>query len=113
MIFYDGFACRRFDITAKGRSGRVEMAGNLIIGLPQVQYPEFERKHTVEDRQRILRQILTPKDLWELNQQLGHTMRGRTYFFLQTTLDYKTTVETQPPHKAESGKRFWVEGQNG
>ena len=72
--------CRRFDITAKGRSGRVEMGGNFVIGLPQGRYPEFEREHTVEDRQRILRQILTPKDLWELNQQLGRTMRGRTYF---------------------------------
>jgi hypothetical protein len=55
----------------------------------------------------------TPKDLWELNQQLGRPMRGRTYFFLQTTLDYKTTVETQPPHKTESGKRFWIKGQDG
>jgi hypothetical protein len=55
----------------------------------------------------------TPKDLWELNQQLGRTMRGQTYFFLQTTLDYKTTVETQHPHKTESGKRFWVKGQDG
>ena len=35
MIFHDGFACRRFDITAEGRSGRVEMAGNVIIGLPK------------------------------------------------------------------------------
>ena len=100
MIFHDGFACRRFDITAEGDSGRVEMAGNVIIGLPQGQYPEFERKRAVEDRQRILRQILTPKDLWELNEQLGRTMRGRTHFFLQTTPDYKTTVETQPPQRA-------------
>jgi hypothetical protein len=35
MIFHDGFACRRFDITAEDRSGRVEMAGNVIIGLPR------------------------------------------------------------------------------
>ena len=81
MFFHDGFACRRFDITAEGRSGRAEMAGNVIIGLPPGQYPEFERKHAVEDRQRILRQILMPKDLWELKQKLGRTMRGRTYFF--------------------------------
>ena len=87
------------------------MAGNVIIGLPPGQYPEFEQKHAVEDRQRILRQILTAKELWELNQQLGRTMRGRTYFFLQMTLDYKTTVETQPPQKTESGKRFWVEAR--
>jgi hypothetical protein len=113
MIFHDGFACRRFDITAEGRSGRVEMAGNVIIGLPQWQFPEFEQEHTVEDWQRVLRQILTPQDLWELNQQLGRTMRGRTYFSLQTTLDYKTTVETQPPHKTKSGKRLWVEGRDG
>jgi hypothetical protein len=91
MIFHDVFACRRFDITAEGRSGRVEMAGNVIIGFPQGQFPEFEREHTVETWQRVLRQILTPKDLWKLNQQLGRTMRGRTCFFLQTTLDYKTT----------------------
>ena len=110
MIFHDGFACRRFDITAEGLSGRVEMAGNVIIGLPQGQFPEFEREHRVEDWQRILRQILTPYDLWELNQQLGRTMRARTYFFLRTILDYKTTVETQPPYKTKSGKRFWVEG---
>jgi hypothetical protein len=113
MILHDGFACRRFDITAEGLSGGVEMAGNVIIGLPLGEFPVFEREHTVEDWQRILRQILTPKDLWELNQQLGRTMKVRTYFFLRTTLDYKTTVETQPPYKAESGKRFWVEGQDG
>jgi hypothetical protein len=112
LIFHDGFACRRFDITAEGRSGRVEMADNVIIGLPQGQYPEFEREHTVENRQRILRQILTPKNLWELNQQLDRTMRANLFFF-QMTLDYKTTVETQPPHKTESGKRFRVEGQDG
>ena len=81
MFFHDGFACRRFDITTEGRSDRVEMAGNVIIGLPPGQYPEFEQKHAVEDRQRILRQILMPKDLWELKQKLGRTMRGRTYFF--------------------------------
>ena len=81
MIFHDGFACRRFDITTEGGSGRVEMAGNVIIGLPPGQYPEFEQKHAVDDRQRILRQILMPKDLWELKQQLGRTMRRRTYFF--------------------------------
>ena len=75
MIFHGAFARRRFEITAEGRSGRGEIAGNVIIGLPQGQYPEFEREHTLEDRQRILRQILTPKDLWELNQQLGRTMR--------------------------------------
>jgi len=46
MIFHDGFACRRFDITAEGRSGRVEMAGNVLLGSPQGQYPEFEREHT-------------------------------------------------------------------
>ena len=113
MIFHDGFACRRFDITTEGHSGRVEMAGNVIIGLLQGQFPEFEREHTVEDWQRILCRILTPNDLWKLNQQLARTMRGRTYFFLQTTPDYETTVETQPPHKTESGKRFWVEGQDG
>ena len=67
----------------------------------------------LEDWRRVLRQIPTPKDLWELNQQLGRTMIGRTYFFLQTTLDCETTVETQPPHKTESGKRFWVKGQDG
>jgi len=67
----------------------------------------------LEDWQRILRQNLTPRDLWELKQQLGRTMRGRTHFFLQMTLEYKTTVETQPPHKTESGKRFWVEGKDG
>ena len=66
----------------------------------------------LEDWRRVLRQILTLKDLWELNQQLGRTMRGQTYFFLQTTLDYKTTVETQTPHKTESGKRLWVEGRD-
>ena len=81
MIFHDGFARRRFNITAEGRSGRVEMAGNVIIGRPPGQYPEFEQKHAVEDRQRILRQILMPKDLWELKQKLGRTMRRRTYFF--------------------------------
>ena len=63
MIFHDGFACRRFDITAEGRSGRVETVGNVIIGLSQGQFPELEREHTVEDWQRILRQILTPRDL--------------------------------------------------
>jgi hypothetical protein len=83
------------------------MAGSVILGLPDGQFPEFEREHTVEDWQRILRQVLTPKDLWQLNQQLGRIMRGRTYFFLQTTPDYKTTVETRPPHKTESGKQFW------
>ena len=56
------------------------MAGNVIIGLPQGQFPELERERTVEDWQRILRQILTPRDLWELSQQLGRTMRGRTHF---------------------------------
>ena len=66
-----------------------------------------------QDWRRVLRQILTPTDLWELNHQLGRTMRGQIYFFLQTTLDYKSTVETQTPHKTESGKRFWVEGQDG
>ena len=81
MIFHDGFARRCFDITAEGRSGRVEMAGNVIIGLPPGQYPEFERKHAVEDRQRILRQILMPKDLWELNQQLGRTYERANLFF--------------------------------
>jgi hypothetical protein len=45
-------------------------------GSGSVQFPEFEREHTVEDWQRVLRQILTPRDLWELNQQLGRTMRG-------------------------------------
>jgi Leu/Phe-tRNA-protein transferase len=113
MIFRDGFACRCFDITAEGPGGAVEMAGGVIIGLPQGQFPEFEREHTVQDWQRILRQILTPNDLWELNQQLGRTMRARTYFILRTTLDYKTTVETQPPYKTKSGKRFWVKGQDG
>ena len=97
MIFHDGFACRRFDITAESLSGRVDMAGNVIIGLPEGHFPKFEEEHTVKDWQRILRQILTPNDLSELNQQLGRTMRGRTYFFLRTALDYKTTVETQPP----------------
>jgi hypothetical protein len=110
MIFRDGFACRCFDITAEGPSGAVEMAGSVIIGLPQGQFPEFEREHTVEDWQRILHQILSPYDLWELNQQLGRTMRARTYFFLRTILDYNTTVETQPPYKTRSGKRFWVQG---
>ena len=57
MIFHNGFACRRFDITAEGHSGRVEMAGNVIIGLPQGQFPEFEREHTLEDWQRVLRQM--------------------------------------------------------
>ena len=66
----------------------------------------------LEDWRRVLCQILTPKDLWELNQQLGRTMRGQTYFFLHTTLDYKATVETQPPRKTESGKWLWVEGRD-
>jgi Leu/Phe-tRNA-protein transferase len=111
MIFHDGCACRRFDITAESLSGGVEMAGNVIIGLPQGQFPEFEQEHTVEDWQQILRQILTPNDLWKLNQQLGHTMRARTYFFLRTTPDYKTILEAQPPYKTRSGQRLWVEGR--
>ena len=49
MIFHGAFARRRFEITAEGRSGRGEIAGNVIIGLPQGQYPEFEREHAVQD----------------------------------------------------------------
>ena len=55
MIFHDDFARHRFDMTAEGRSGRVEMAGTITIGLPHGQFPEFEREHTLEDWQRILR----------------------------------------------------------
>ena len=44
MIFQDGFACRRLDITAESLNGAVEMAGNVIIGLPQGQFPEFEQE---------------------------------------------------------------------
>ena len=79
-------------------------------GRPPRAIPEFETGAYLEDWRRVLRQIPTPKDLWELNQQLGRTMRGQTYFFLQTTLDYKTTVETQTPHKTESGKRLLGRG---
>jgi hypothetical protein len=110
MIFQDDFACRRFDITA---AAELKWPVTSFLGSPHGQYPEFEREHAVEDRQRILRQILTPKDLWELNQQLGRTMRGRAYFLLQMILHYKTTVEMQSPHKTESGKRFLFEGQDG
>jgi hypothetical protein len=94
MIFHDGFACRRFDITTEGRSDRVEMAGNVIIGLPP----------------RSSSGSIPSKTSNEFSPD---SMRWRTYFFLQMTLDYKPTVETQPPLKTESGKRFWVEGQDG
>jgi hypothetical protein len=35
----------------------------------------------LEDWRRVLRQIPTPKDLWELNQQLGRTYERANLFF--------------------------------
>ena len=81
MIFHDGFACRRFDITAEGSRGTVEMAGNFIIWLPQGNFRSSSESIHWKTGSEFLRQIPTPRDLWEINQQLGRTMRGRTHFF--------------------------------
>jgi hypothetical protein len=109
MFSYDGFAHRCFDINEHLDSGRVERLGNVIIGLPQGQSADFEQEHTFKEWQRLLRQVLTLKELFELSQQLGRTLGTQTYFYPRTGLDYKVTVETRTPYETESGKRLWIE----
>jgi hypothetical protein len=81
----------------------------VIIGLPQGQSPEFEEEHTFNEWQRLLRQVLTPKELLELGQRLGRTLGTQTYFYHRPDLDYRITVETRTPYETESGKRLWIE----
>jgi hypothetical protein len=108
MFSYDGFAHRCFDINEHLDSGRVERLGNVIIGLPQGQSADFEQEHTFKEWQRLLRQVLTLKELFELSQQLGRTLGTQTYFYSRTGLDYRITVETRTPYETESGKRLWI-----
>ena len=81
-------------------------------GSPQGRFPEFEREHTPKTGDESFARFQRQRTYGNLTSSLAAHMRGQTYFFLQTTLDYKTTVETQTPHKTESGKRLWVEGRD-
>ena len=108
MIYHEGFAHERFGITERVPDGGMKKVGNLIIGVPHGQFPEFEQNHTYDEWQQVIRQILTADEQWHLSQMLGRTIDQTIDFTLWLTRDYQEIIQTPPTFQSESGKRFWV-----
>jgi hypothetical protein len=62
MIWREGFVYERFTLTEPIVEGGLERIGDLIIGLPQGQFPQFELCDKGKDWQQILGQVLTREE---------------------------------------------------
>jgi hypothetical protein len=108
MIWREGFAYERFDLTEPVFEGGLEKIGSLIIGVRQGQSPDFEQCVTGKDWQRIIAQLLAPEELEELGHHLGRSVGPQTRFWPRMVLDFWEIVETAPTFESQCGKRFWV-----
>jgi hypothetical protein len=108
MIWREGFVYERFTLTKPIVEGGLERIGDLIIGLPQGQFPQFELCDKGKDWQQILGQVLTREELEELGRRFGCKIGEGIRFWPPMVLDFWTTVETTPTFESKSGKRFWV-----
>jgi hypothetical protein len=108
MIKSGGFTYRRFFIAEHIPVNRIKAIGDFVIGVPQGQFPEFERDHTHPEWQEILRRILTTGEQRELGRSLGRSIKPETNFTLWPSTDYAAIIETQPTLESTDGKKFWV-----
>jgi hypothetical protein len=63
MIWREGFVYERFTATEPTVEGGLESIGDLIIGLAQGQFSQFELCDKGKDWQQILGQVLTREQL--------------------------------------------------
>jgi Leu/Phe-tRNA-protein transferase len=108
MIRREGFTYERFDLTELDFKGGFEDIGNLIIGIREGQFPQFEQKQSRQDWQQILGEVLTPEELEELGRRFGRKIGPQSHFWPRADLDFWEIIETVPTFESKSGKRFWV-----
>ena len=77
MIWREGFAYERFDLTEPVFEGGLETVGNAIIGVRLGQSADFEQSATGKDWQQIIAKLLAREELEELGRHLGRSVGPR------------------------------------